>query len=138
MNHCNVRGSEAYCGSSAHCLLHEQCGACQLAGVALRPLKNNLDGTFSLSELQSCLRKDRHHEPISKLVLVENTINGKIVPQSWIKELVIFCRKHELKLHMDGARLWNASIGSGKPAKEIVSGFDSVTFCLSKGLGMFP
>ncbi|XP_053979093.1 L-allo-threonine aldolase [Hylaeus volcanicus] len=135
MNHCDVRGSEAYCGDSAHCLLHEQCGASQIAGVNLRPLRNNSDGTFDLCELESLLRKDRHHEPISKLVLVENTIDGKIVPQSWIIELVTFCKKHNLKLHMDGARLWNASVGSGKSAKQIVSGFDSVTFCLSKGLG---
>lgn len=135
MNHCNVRGSEAYCGDSAHTLLHEQTGAAQIAGVNLRSLRNNIDGTFDLCELQSKLRYDRDHEPISKLVLVENTINGKIVPQSWLKELVSFCKKYNLKLHMDGARLWNASVGSGIPAKEIVSGFDSVTFCLSKGLG---
>ncbi|XP_076624974.1 uncharacterized protein LOC143343701 isoform X2 [Colletes latitarsis] len=135
MNHCEMRGCEAYCGDSAHCLLHEQCGASQIAGVNLRPLRNNSDGTFDLGELQSKLRKDRHHEPISKLVLVENTLNGKIVPQRWIEELVTFCKKHNLKLHMDGARLWNASVGSEISAKEIVSGFDSVTFCLSKGLG---
>ena len=135
MNHCDVRGSEAYCGESAHCLQHEQSGASQIAGVSLQPLRNNPDGTFDISELQSKLRKDRDHEAISKLVLVENTIDGKIVPQDWIDELVIFCKEHNLKLHMDGARLWNASVGSGRPAKEIVSGFDSVTFCLSKGLG---
>ncbi|XP_076298819.1 L-allo-threonine aldolase-like [Lasioglossum baleicum] len=135
MNHCDVRGSEAYCGSDAHCILHEQCGAAQLAGVSLRPLQNNPDGTFNIQELQSNLRKDRDHEPISKLVMVENTINGKIVPQNWIKELIDFCKDYDLKLHMDGARLWNASVGSGKSAAEIVAGFDSVTFCLSKGLG---
>lgn len=136
MIHCNVRGSEAYCGDSAHCLLHEQCGASQIAGVSLRPLRNNVDGTFNIGELQLKLRKDRDHEPISQLVLVENTLNGKIVPQIWIEELVSFCKKNNLKLHMDGARLWNASVGSGKAGKEIVAGFDSVTFCLSKALGI--
>ncbi|CAK9832976.1 L-allo-threonine aldolase [Anthophora retusa] len=135
MIHCNVRGSEAYCGDSAHSLLHEQCGASQVGGVSLRPLKNNADGTFDICELQSKLRKDRDHEPLSKLVIVENTINGMIIPQSWLKELVSFCKEHDLKLHMDGARLWNASVGSRQEAEEIVSGFDSVTFCLSKGLG---
>lgn len=135
MNHCNVRGCEAFCGESAHCLLHEQCGASQIGGVGLRPLRNNDDGTFNIHELQSKLHKDRDHEPISKLVLVENTLNGKIIPQNWIKQLVSFCKEHSLKLHMDGARLWNASIGSNRPAKEIVSGFDSVSFCLSKALG---
>ncbi|CAK9799014.1 Low-specificity L-threonine aldolase 1 [Anthophora plagiata] len=135
MIHCNVRGSEAYCGDSSHCLLHEQCGASQIGGVYLRPLRNNADGTFDICELQSKLRKDRDHEPLSKLVIVENTINGMIIPQKWLKELVSFCKERDLKLHMDGARLWNASIGSGQVAEEIVSGFDSVTFCLSKGLG---
>lgn len=135
MNHCDKRGSEAYCGELAHCLLHEQCGAAQLGGVNLRPLRSNEDGTFDLDELESKFRRDRDHEPISKLVLVENTLNGKIIPQRWIKELVQFCKRHDLKLHMDGARLWNASIESNISAKEIVSGFDSVTFCLSKGLG---
>ncbi|XP_076234545.1 uncharacterized protein LOC143179280 isoform X3 [Calliopsis andreniformis] len=106
-----------------------------IARVSLRPLKNKHDGTFELSELKSYLRSDNDHEPISKLVIVENTTNGIIVPQTWIEELVTFCKKHNLKLHMDGARIWNASVGSGIPVKEIVSGFDSVTFCLSKGLG---
>ena len=135
MNHCDERGCEAYCGEFAHCLLHEQCGAAQLGGVNLRPLRSNEDGTFDLDELESKLHRDRDHEPISKLVLVENTLNGMIIPQRWIKELVQFCKKHDLKLHMDGARLWNASVESNTSAKEIVSGFDSVTFCLSKALG---
>lgn len=135
MVHCDVRGSEAYCGDLAHCLLYEQAGSAQIAGVNLRTLKNNNNGTFDLQELELKLRRNRDHEPISKLVLVENTLNGKIVPQNWINELVLFCKKHNLKLHMDGARLWNASIASKIAAKDIVSGFDSVTFCLSKGLG---
>lgn len=135
MNHCDVRGCEAYCGEDYHCLLHEQTGAAQLAGVNLRPLKTNPDGTFDLKELESKLRRDRDHEPISKLVIVENTLNGKIIPLPWLKEVASFCKRHELKLHMDGARVWNASIGSNVDIKEIVEGFDSVTFCLSKGLG---
>lgn len=135
MNHCDVRGSEAYCGEESHTMLHEQGGAAQIAGVTLCPLANNRDGTFDLKKLESKIKGDRQHEPISKLVIVENTFNGKIVPQSWIQDLVQVTRKHSLKLHMDGARLWNASVGSDVPVEEIVSEFDSVTFCLSKGLG---
>ena len=135
MNHCDARGSEAYCGEESHTVLHEQGGAAQIAGVTLCPLPNNRDGTFDLKKLESKIKGDRQHEPISKLVIIENTFNGKIVPQAWIKDLVSITKKHSLKLHMDGARLWNASIGSKIPAKEIVSEFDSVTFCLSKGLG---
>ncbi|XP_012273521.1 uncharacterized protein LOC105695995 isoform X2 [Orussus abietinus] len=135
MIHCDVRGSEAYCSEESHPVLHEQGGAAQLAGVTLCSLRSNPDGTFCLKKLKSNLRSDRLHEPISKLVMVENTINGKVLPQSWIDELIIFAKKHSLKTHMDGARLWNASVASGIPAREIVANFDSVTFCLSKGLG---
>lgn len=135
MNHCNIRGCEAYCGEDSHVTLHEQGGAAQLAGVTLCPLPNNNDGTFDLKKLQSKIKGDRQHEPVSKLVIVENTFNGKIVPQSWINDLASITQKFSLKLHMDGARLWNASIASKIPVKEIVAHFDSVNFCLSKGLG---
>ena len=135
MNHCDVRGSEIYCAEESHVVLHEQGGAAQIAGVTVCTLPNNRDGTFDLKKLESKLKGDRQHEPISKLVIVENTFNGKIVPQSWIKDLISITKKHSLKLHMDGARLWNASVASEIPVKEIVSEFDSVTFCLSKGLG---
>ncbi|XP_012221699.1 uncharacterized protein [Linepithema humile] len=135
MNHCNIRGSEAYCGEESHVFLHEQGGAAQVAGVTLCMLPNNEDGTFDLKKLESAIRTDRIHEPISKLVLVENTISGRIVPQSWIEELTAVAKKHDLKMHLDGARLWNASVASKISAKDLVASFDSVTFCLSKGLG---
>lgn len=135
MNHCDVRGSEVYCGNQSHVFLHEQAGAAQVAGVSVFTLPNNDDGTFDLKSLKSAIRVDRIHEPISKLVTVENTLNGKVVPQWWIEELAVVARKHNLKMHLDGARLWNASVESKIPAKDLVAPFDSVTFCLSKGLG---
>ncbi|KAG7210270.1 hypothetical protein KM043_011817 [Ampulex compressa] len=135
MIHCDVRGSEAYCGDGSHVVLHEQGGAAQIAGVTVCPLPNRSDGTFDLAKLEEKFRTETIHEPISKLVIVENTINGKVVPLSWIDELVLLAKKNHLRLHMDGARLWNASVASKTPAKEIASRFDSVTFCLSKGLG---
>lgn len=135
MNHCDIRGCEAYVGKESHIVLHEQGGAAQIAGVTLCQLQNLPDGTFDLAELEDQIKSDRQHEPISRLVAVENTLNGKVVPQSWIIEVSEFCKKRGLKLHMDGARLWNASVASGLPASEIVAPVDSVTFCLSKGLG---
>lgn len=135
INHCDVRGSEVYCGNESHVFLHEQGGSAQIAGATLCLLPNNADGTFDLKSLVSAIRTDRIHEPISKLIIVENTINGKVVPQSWIKELMMIAKKHNLKMHLDGARLWNASVASKISAKELVAPFDSVTFCLSKGLG---
>lgn len=115
--------------------LHEQGAAAQVAGVSLCTLPNNDDGTFDLKKLDSMIRTDRIHEPISRLVLVENTINGKIIPQLWVDELMAVVKKHNLRTHLDGARLWNASIASGISVKELAAPFDSVTFCLSKGLG---
>ncbi|XP_011643838.1 probable low-specificity L-threonine aldolase 2 [Pogonomyrmex barbatus] len=135
MNHCDVRGSEIYCGNESHVFLHEQGGAAQLAGVSLCTLPNNEDGTFDLKSLVDAIRLDRLHEPISKLVIVENTINGKVVPQSWIETLAKEAKKHDLKMHLDGARLWNASVASKISVKDLVAPFDSVTFCLSKSLG---
>ncbi|KAK2581431.1 hypothetical protein KPH14_005106 [Odynerus spinipes] len=135
MTHCDVRGSEAYCGEESHTFLHEQGGAAQLGGVTLCTLSNNPDGSFDLAKLRSKLCKDRLHEPISKLVLVENTINGKVVPQKWIERLAEMARSHDLKVHLDGARIWNAAVASNKLVKDLVAPFDSVTFCLSKGLG---
>jgi len=135
MNHCDVRGSEVYCGRESHVFLHEQGGAAQIAGVSFCTLPNNDDGTFDLKSLESAIRVDRLHEPIPKRVMVENTINGKVVPQSWIEELMVVVRKNNLKMHLDGARLWNASVASKISAKDLAAPFDSVTFCLSKGLG---
>jgi len=135
MNHCDVRGSEAYCGEESHVFLHEQAGAAQLAGVNLHTLPNNEDGTFDLKNLESAIRRDEIHEPTSKLIIVENTLNGKIIPQSWIEELAMVAKKYNLKMHLDGARVWNASVASKIPVKDLVAPFDSVTFCLSKGLG---
>jgi len=135
MNHCDVRGSEIYCGNESHVFLHEQAGAAQVAGAGIYILPNNEDGTFDLRSLASAIRVDRMHEPISKLVMVENTINGKVVPQSWVEELVVVARKYNLKMHLDGARLWNVSVASKISVKDLAAPFDSVTFCLNKGLG---
>lgn len=135
MNHCNERGSEAYCGDDSHVFAHEQGAAAQIAGVNLCVLANTEDGSFDLKRLKSAIRTDRIHEPISKLVLVENPIDGRLISQSWVEELMVVVRKHNLRTHLDGARLWNASVASGISVKELAAPFDSVSFCLSKGLG---
>ncbi|XP_034940102.1 probable low-specificity L-threonine aldolase 2 [Chelonus insularis] len=136
MVHCNVRGCEVYLGEESHIVQHEQGSLAQIAGVTIYPLPNNHDGTFDLDFLQYKIRNpnDVHH-PISRMIAVENTINGKILPVTWLNKVVEFAKKNNLKLHMDGARLWNAVIASNISVKEVVRGFDSVSFCLSKGLG---
>lgn len=135
MVHCDVRGCEAYCGEEYHAFLHEQGAAAQIAGVNLCILPSNPDGSFDLSKLKDKLRTDRLHEPISKLVFAENPVNGKVVPQAWIEELAELAKSNDLKLHLDGARIFNASVMVNKPVSYLVSPFDSVMFCLSKSLG---
>ncbi|XP_063994434.1 uncharacterized protein LOC135171807 [Diachasmimorpha longicaudata] len=133
MVHCNIRGCEIYIGEDSHIVHHEQGSAAQIANITICPLPNNRDGTFDLQKLKLKLRDpDNYHSPISRMIGVENTLNGKILPMKWIKEVVAFSKEHKLKLHMDGARIWYASIIGGIPIKEMVEGFDSVTFCLSK------
>ncbi|XP_066587919.1 L-allo-threonine aldolase [Prorops nasuta] len=135
LTHCDVRGCEAYCGEQAHIVHHEQGGAAQVGGVLLRTIPNKLDGSFDLKILESKFRNDSVHEPISRLIAVENTIGGRIVPQSWIKELAVLAKKYNLKLHLDGARIWNVSVATNIPLEELAAPFDSVSCCLSKGLG---
>uniref|UniRef100_A0A0C9QZA2 LtaA protein n=1 Tax=Fopius arisanus TaxID=64838 RepID=A0A0C9QZA2_9HYME len=133
MVHCNTRGCEIYVGEDSHIVHHEQGSAAQIANITVCALPNNPDGTFDLKRLKLKLRDpSNYHHPISRLISVENTINGKILPLQWLKELVAFSKEHKLKLHMDGARIWYASIIGGIPIRDIVEGFDSVTFCLSK------
>ncbi|XP_031778012.1 L-allo-threonine aldolase [Nasonia vitripennis] len=135
LNHCEERGSEAYCGESSHIVLHEQGGAAQLGGVSLCPIPNEPDGTYSLRKLESKLKSNWLHEPVSKLVCAENTITGRVLPQAWVDQLIALARRHGLKLHLDGARIWNAAAASGRSVQELAQGFDSVSVCLSKGLG---
>jgi threonine aldolase len=84
------------------------------------------------------LRKPDVHHPITRLVCLENTHNrggGRIYPLEEIRKIGVICRERDLALHLDGARLWNASVALGKPEAELVSDFDSVSVCFSKGLG---
>lgn len=105
--------------------------------MLLSTIPNNNDGTFSLNELRSKIRGSDCHEPKTSLVVVENTHNmcgGKVIPLEWLDELNAVCKENKLKMHMDGARIFNAADYLNVPVSRIVRDFDSVTFCLSKGL----
>lgn len=124
-------------GHLAHTFLYEQGGAAQLAGVSLNLIQNKPDGTFCLNELRSKFRGFDVHEPKTALVLIENTHNmcgGKVLPMKWLEELGAICRENKLKLHMDGARVFNAAVYLGVPVSTVVKDVDSVCFCLSKNL----
>ncbi|XP_037949079.1 probable low-specificity L-threonine aldolase 2 [Teleopsis dalmanni] len=142
MVHCHHRGAEAIVGDLSHTFLYEQGGAAQIGGVQLATIKNEVDGTFSLSELRNKIRYDDCHEPITCLVSVENTHNmcgGKVLPLEWLNELVKVVKDpaathSPIALHMDGARIFNAAAALKIPVARITRDFDSVCYCLSKGL----
>lgn len=157
MCHCRERGAEAIVGGNSHVFLYEQGnfneftskpvdgnfilslsgGAASIAGVLLNVIPNNPDGTYSLQEFRSRIRGGDAHEPVTTLAIVENTHNicgGKVIPLKWIDELVPICKSHNIKLHMDGARIFHAANYLDVPVSRIARDFDSITFCLSKSL----
>ncbi|XP_030370840.1 probable low-specificity L-threonine aldolase 2 [Scaptodrosophila lebanonensis] len=142
MVHCHRRGTEAIVGDLSHTFLFEQGGAAHLAGIQLATIRNEIDGTFSLKEVQRKIRHEDCHEPITSLVVVENTHNmcgGKVLPLSWLDDLAALLRQPgispaPIRLHMDGARIFNAAAALGVSVERIARDMDSVCFCLSKGL----
>uniref|UniRef100_A0A182NCJ9 Aromatic amino acid beta-eliminating lyase/threonine aldolase domain-containing protein n=1 Tax=Anopheles dirus TaxID=7168 RepID=A0A182NCJ9_9DIPT len=137
MVHCSRRGTEAIVGDLAHGFLYEQGGAAQIAGVLLNTIHNNPDGTFCLNELVRKFRGFDVHEPDTTLVMVEDTHNicgGKVLPLDWLEKLAAICREKGAKVHMDGARVFNAAAYLNLPVSRVVRDVDSVCFCLSKGL----
>ncbi|XP_052759263.1 uncharacterized protein LOC116413004 isoform X2 [Galleria mellonella] len=137
MVHCSKRGSEAIVGETSHIFRYEQGGAAHLGNVLLTTIPNKPDGTFDLDTLEGKIRGSDIHEPITSLVAVENTQNycgGKVLPLSWLDELAVLCKKYSIPIHMDGARLFNASVHSKQPPARIVRDCASVSVCFSKGL----
>lgn len=135
--HC-ARGEEAIMGTQGHTFLHEAGGVSAVGGVVIHTIPNQADGTLALQDLQNALRNpDDIHEPISKLVIIENTQNfcgGVPISLYYTEQVAAFAREHNLLLHLDGARIFNAAVALGVPASKLVAPADSITFCLSKGL----
>lgn len=134
--HCN-RGDEVIMGTKAHTFLYEAGGVSALGGTTICTLPNEPDGTIKMEDLQSALRPDNPHFPRSRLILLENTHNrcgGAAVSLEYTRQVGEFAHKNGLLLHLDGARVFNASAALGVPAAELSGPADSVTFCLSKGL----
>lgn len=134
LSHCQ-RGDEFIAGQQSHLYRWEAGGSCVLGGVYPQPIDFEEDGTLDLDKVKLAIKPDDSHFVITRLLALENTQGGKVLPLDYIKKASAFAKSHGLSFHLDGARLFNAAVASGVPAKEIVSHFDSVTFCLSKGLG---
>ena len=130
-------GDEVILEAQAHIYYYEGGGPAALSGASCRLIPGD-HGVFTADQLVKSLRKPDVHHPITRLVCLENTHNrggGRIYPLEEIRKIGAVCREHDLSLHLDGARLWNASVALGKPEAELVSDFDSVSVCFSKGLG---
>ena len=134
LSHCG-RGDEYIGGVGYHISTYEAGGASVLGGISARHLPVDSDGAPTLSDIKSSIMPDDSHYAISRLVCLENTFGGRVVPQKNIEAISELAHPNGLLVHLDGARLMNASIESGVPASSLVSCVDSVSFCLSKGLG---
>lgn len=133
MSHCQ-RGEGAILGAGAHIYRFEAQGSAVLGSVALQPLPMQRDGTLAFDDIKAALAPDDAHFVQTRLICLENTHNGKVLPLSYLQEMGTFVAKHGLKLHLDGARLFNAAVASDTPAEVIAAPFDSISICLSKGL----
>ena len=130
-------GDEILVDANAHIYYYETGGPAALAGVMCRCLPG-VRGIFTAADVESALRPADQHFPPTKLVCIENTHNrggGSIWPLETIREVAEVSRRHGLRMHLDGARLWNASIATGIAERDYAEHFDSVSVCFSKGLG---
>lgn len=134
--HCG-RGDEVILGNKAHTFLFEAGGISALGGVHSCQLPNQPDGTLALDDIREAIRPDDPHDPITRLITLENTHNrcgGVVLSAEYTRQVGQLAAEHGLKLHIDGARLFNAAVSQGISARELVASADSVTFCLSKAL----
>ncbi|KAK9292371.1 hypothetical protein L1049_020338 [Liquidambar formosana] len=138
--HCDVRGSEVILGDNSHIHTYENGGISTIGGVHPRTVKNNKDGTMDIDLIEAAIR-DPSGElvyPTTRLICLENTqanCGGRCLSAEYIDRVGEVAQKHGLKLHIDGARIFNASVALGVPVHRLVQAADSVSVCLSKGLG---
>lgn len=134
--HCG-RGDEVILGDKSHTFLFEAGGISALGGVHSCQIPNQPDGTLALDDIRAAIRPDDAHYPVTRLISLENTHNrcgGTVLPLEYTLHVRTLADEWGLSMHLDGARLFNAAIALGKPARELAAPFDSVTFCLSKAL----
>ncbi len=161
LSHCQ-RGDEYIVGQMAHCYRWEGGGAAVLGSIQPQPLAHQPDGTLSLADIEEAIKPEDPHFARTRLLALENTLGGKLLPQSYLQTATALARSRGLTTHLDGARLFNAAVAQaalqnpsggsgvggcsgseGRPvlsavldqARAIAGGFDSVSVCFSKGLG---
>ncbi len=137
MTHCG-RGDEAIAGSESHILHYEVAGAAGVAGVQLRPVTNDASGHIDADEVEATIRGENVHLPATTLLCLENTHNrcsGAVIRPEEIEALADVAHRHGVRVHIDGARIFNAAIALDTSVAMLAAPADSIGFCLSKGLG---
>jgi threonine aldolase len=134
MAHC-ARGDEYIVGMDAHTYKYEGGGAAVLGSIQPQPIPQAGDGTLPLDAVQRAIKPDDAHFARTRLLCLEDTWHGRALPLDYLADARALCDRHGLALHLDGARLYNAAVASNVPARAITRHFDSVSVCLSKGLG---
>lgn len=135
MAHCG-RGDEYLVGQLAHTYKYEGGGAAVLASVQPQPIEHAPDGSLPLDKLRAAIKpKGDPHFARTRLLALENTFHGQVIPQAYVEEAAAFARGQGLGVHLDGARAFNAAVAGGLPLAAICAPFDSVSLCFSKGLG---
>jgi threonine aldolase len=134
MAHCG-RGDEYLVGQDAHTYQYEQGGAAVLGSIQPQPLENEPDGTISLGRISRAVKPDDVHFARTRLLALENTMAGRVLPMDYLREATGLAHCRGLGTHLDGARLFNAIVKLRLDEPTAAAGFDSVSVCLSKGLG---
>jgi threonine aldolase len=134
MSHCQ-RGDEVLVGLEAHTYRYEAGGGAVLGSIQPQAIVNRADGTLDLNEVEAAIKPDDPHFARTRLLALENTITGRVIPRAYFDEALALAKRRGLATHLDGARIFNAAVKLGVPAKGLCRGFDSVSACLSKGLG---
>ncbi len=134
MAHCQ-RGDEYIVGQDAHTYKYEGGGAAVLGSIQPQPIENAPDGTLPLDKVRVAIKPDDYHFARSKLLALENTTGGKVLPSTYVEEAAKLARDNGLIFHLDGARAWNAAVAGNSSLSEICAPFSSVSLCFSKGMG---
>jgi len=136
LTHCG-RGEEVILGNLSHTFIYEAGGMAALGGIHPHTLPNLPDGTIPLDDIAGAIRDDNVHFPRTRLITLENThnlCNGSPLSPAYIDDVAAIARAHDIPIHMDGARLFNAAVAMDVNVKSMTRNVDSLTFCLSKGL----
>jgi threonine aldolase len=134
LTHCG-RGDEYIVGQYYHTYWYESGGAASLGSINPQPIAVEADGTLALDNIEAVIKIDDVHFTKGRLLSLENTHNGRIINNDYLASAIELAKRHQLAVHLDGARVFNAAVAQNIPVSQITSQFDTVSVCFSKGLG---